>query len=175
MNRLLLLRHAKAAPQVEDEAADRARPLAPRGEHAAAAIGRWLAAQDFAPDLVLCSTALRARQTLERVLVALPGKPRVIFEDALYLADVPTLLARLRAVEPGRGCVLLVGHNPGLHELAAALARDGSARLVRRLRDNMPTGALAGFELAAGWSSLGREPARLTAYVTPKELGRDDE
>ncbi|HUZ74411.1 MAG TPA: histidine phosphatase family protein [Stellaceae bacterium] len=175
MNRLLLLRHAKAAPQADSEAGDRTRPLLPRGERAAMAVGRWLATEGIAPDLALCSSATRARQTLERVLPALHGRPRVAYEDTLYLAEVPALLARLRAVEPARNCVLLVGHNPGLHELAALLLGEAGGRLARRLRENMPTGALAGFELAGGWTALGRDPARLVHYVTPKELIRDGE
>jgi phosphohistidine phosphatase len=172
MNRLLLLRHAKAVPQ-GSEAKDRARELLPRGVRAAAAVGRWLAAQTLAPDLALCSSALRTRQTLEQVLPALGQAPRVAYEDALYLAEPAALLARLRAVEPEGTCVLLVGHNPGLHELAAALLGEAGGRLARRLREDMPTAAIACFAWAGTWTALGRAPARLSHYVTPKDLAGD--
>jgi phosphohistidine phosphatase len=125
------------------------------------------------PDVVLCSSAVRTRQTLTAMLPVLGGQPRVSYEDGLYLAAPRTLLARLHKVAADRATVLLVGHNPGLHELAAELAGDGGGKPGKRLRDTMPTAALAVFELEGGWSGLGREETRLVHYVTPKELERD--
>jgi phosphohistidine phosphatase len=174
MNRLCLMRHAKAVSQHAD-AEDRARPLAERGEEAARAVALWMADQGLAPDAVLCSSALRTRQTLAAVLPVLGGKPQVFYEDGLYLADPRALLARLRKVAAERTTVLVVGHNPGLHELAVLLAGAAGGKLARRLRDNLPTAALACFELAGSWTGLGRDDARLAFYVTPKDLARDAE
>jgi phosphohistidine phosphatase len=173
MNRLCLMRHAKAVPQ-GDEAEDHDRPLAPRGERAARAVAEWMAAQGLAPDAVLCSSAVRTRQTLAAMLPAL-GKPPVLYEEGLYLADSRTLLARLRKLPADQRTVLLVGHNPGLHELAVAVGGSGGGKAARRLRENFPTAAIACFELEGGWAGLGRDDARLAHYVTPKDLARDAE
>lgn len=172
MNRLCLMRHAKAVPQA-DEAEDHDRPLAPRGERAARLMAEWMAAQGLAPDAVLCSSAVRTRQTLAAMLPAL-GKPRVLYEEGLYLAEPRTLLARLRKLPAEQGTVLVVGHNPGLHELAVAVGA-GGGKAARRLRENFPTAALACFELDGAWAELGHEEARLAYYVTPKDLVRDAE
>ena len=172
MNRLCLMRHAKAAPQ-EAEAEDRARPLAPRGEKAARAVARWMVAQGIVPDAALCSSALRTRQTLAAMLPVLGGRPRVSYEDGLYLAEPRALLARLRKLAADQTTVLVVGHNPGLQELAVGLA--GAGRLGKRLRENLPTAALACFELDGDWAELGRADATLALYVTPKDLVRDAE
>ena len=174
MNRLCLMRHAKAVPQ-RDETEDHARPLAPRGERAARAIAEWMAKTGLLPDAVLCSSAIRTRQSLAAMLPALGGKPDVHYEDGLYLADPRGLLSRLRELPAERTTVLVVGHNPGLHELAIGLAGPAGGKLVRRLRENFPTAALACFELEDGWPGLGREDARLAHYITPKDLARDSE
>jgi phosphohistidine phosphatase len=168
MNRLMLLRHAKAVPP-EDGLADRDRPLADKGERAMAAVGAWAAERGLLPDLVLCSTSARTRQTLALILPPLK-QPDVRFEETLYLVDAPALLQRLRRVAADRASVMVVGHNPGLHELAMALMQSGAGAAGRRLKESMPTGALAVFELDGSWPSLDRGSARLVAFVTPKEL-----
>ena len=83
MKRLHLLRHAKSSWEAP-VAADIDRPLAPRGRRASADLARWLAASDVRPDLALCSTAVRARETLDAVLGAFPDRPDVVYDDALY-------------------------------------------------------------------------------------------
>jgi phosphohistidine phosphatase len=171
MRTLLLLRHAKSS--WDDEGADdRVRPLAPRGVRAAARMGAHLAEQ--APlDLVLCSTARRAAETWERASAALGPAPPVAFDDALYLASPARILARVRRVPHGVRRLLVVGHNPGFHELALQLAGAGgdAARAAAERIGKFPTGALAAFELARGdWSELGRAPTRLVAFVRPKDL-----
>ncbi len=174
MNRLCLMRHAKAVPQgTVDE--DRARALAPRGERAARVVADWMARQGLLPDLALCSSADRTRQTLEAMLPALGAGPALSYEDGLYLAAPGALLDRLRKVAAKYRTVLLIGHNPGLHELAMGLAGGDTGKLVRRLRENMPTAALACFDCAGGWATLGRDDTRLALYVTAKELARDAE
>lgn len=175
MPTLLLLRHAKSAWD-EPHLSDHDRPLAPRGERAAELVGVFLAQRGIAPDLVLCSTAARTRQTLDRVLarVGATGSSRsgaqpaaeVQHERDLYLAGEGSLLARLRALPDVRECVLLVGHNPGLEELARTLAGDGAAEL----RAGLPTAALVEFEVPVAWRDLAPGSARLVALRRPKDL-----
>lgn len=168
MSELWLLRHAKAVPQ--EAGADRDRGLAPKGEAAMRDIAKWAGKAGLAPALVLCSSAARTRQTLALLQPVLAGRPEIKLEDGLYLADARSLLARLRRVPEKCGSVLVVGHNPGLHELAVLLLQPGSGAAGRRLAESMPTGALAGFELDGPWGALDSGGVKLLHYVTPKEL-----
>lgn len=166
MKILYLLRHAKAAP--ETEGGDAVRPLMKRGRKAAAAMGAFLAGLEPAPELVLCSPSLRTRETLDSVLPAVHPAPRVGYDDALYLASAEELLDRLRHVAKATRCVLVIGHNPGLHELGARLAEEPG-----RFAQGFPTAALARFEIASDWAALRWHHARLTLYRTPKDVSRD--
>lgn len=166
MKTLYILRHAKAV--AESPRGDSARPLAKRGRKAAKAMGAFLASLDQAPELVLCSTAARTRETLDLVLPALDPEPSVAFEDELYLAAAGELLERLKKLPKTIGCVLLIGHNPGLHELAARLATEPGP-----LVDGFPTAALAALEAKGSWAELGWRKAVLALYRTPKELKLD--
>lgn len=171
MSELHLLRHAKAAPQ-EEGGSDRERPLEQRGRRAAQALADWAAARRLAAELVLCSPALRTRQTLDIVAPALARPPQILIEDGLYLANARQLLARLRQVADSVASVMVVGHNPGLHELAAILSDVSGGALPGRLAAGFPTGALASFEVPVPWPALDRRRARLTGLTTPKELMR---
>jgi phosphohistidine phosphatase len=167
VKRLYLFRHAKSS---WDDAtlADHERPLAPRGRKAAKRLARWLVENEVRPELVLCSTATRARETLEWIEPGL-GSPAVSFEDALYGAAAESLLARLRDVSDEIADVLLVGHNPGLADLCLLLARAGPDRA--RVEANLPTGALAVLEAEVGrWSELEPGCAQLTKLVLAREL-----
>jgi phosphohistidine phosphatase len=167
MRTLHLLRHAKSTR--DGDAGDAERPLAPRGVRAAALVGLHLAQEGLVPDLVLCSSARRAVETWQRAAAQLPCAPRVRREDALYLAAPEALLARVQRVDDAVRSLLLVGHNPGLLELATALA-SGDADAVRSL-GKFPTAALASFALArGGWRAL--EPGRvsLVRFVRPADL-----
>jgi len=172
MNRLCLLRHAKAVPHAAEDGTDRDRALNERGRRAAKLMGGWMAEHWLGLELVLCSSAVRTRETLELLLPRLSGAPEIVYEDGLYLAEPGALMARLRLVPRERASILVLGHNPGLHELAARLVEGASGPLVERLRAEMPTAALACFELAGDWTALDRGGARLARYVTPKELAR---
>ncbi len=123
MRRLWLLRHAKAAPIEAGD--DHERPLTAKGISAHARdVGAWAAGQHMAPDLILCSTAMRTRQSLTLLLPFLAGKPEVAYEDGLYLADIPALLERLRQVpDECQGVICWSGHNPGIHALGVMLLR----------------------------------------------------
>src|SRR5215510_2210381 len=128
---LCLLRHAKSS---WDDASieDFDRPLAPRGEEAAPRMGAYMAAQGIEPELILCSPATRARQTLSLVLPKLAGQPSIEFEDGLYLASASALLARIRQVRGKTQSLMLVGHDPGLHSLAVELSGRGDAEDLNR-------------------------------------------
>lgn len=158
---LLLLRHGKAVA-AQPDLPDHERALVPRGERDAARMGKLLRHEAPAPDLVLCSTAVRTRQTLDRL--GLDGAITVKFERPLYLAEAGRLLARLRRLGRQVGTVLVVGHNLGLEELAHALA--GAAQGI----GHVPTAGLAWFEVEApGWKALGPGTARLVRFATPKD------
>jgi len=159
--RLWLLRHAKSSWD-DVGVPDEDRPLAPRGERSADRMRAYFETNDITPDLVLCSSALRARQTLARVLPALGPDLEVRIEAALYTFDAGVLIDRLRLVPAEVASVLLVGHNPALQDLAGRLAD---------LTQKFPTGALAEIEVNAGsWATFADRPGALTRFVVPREL-----
>ena len=168
MKRLYLLRHAKSSWK-DSSLPDHDRPLAGRGRRAAKAMSRHLREQDLQPELVLCSTARRARETLERMQPAL-GAATVELERDLYAASADALLGRLRRVPDTVASVLLIGHNPGLQDLALDLAR--SPRSAGELATKFPTAALVALEVpAANWRELDRGTAEIVAFVRPRDLG----
>jgi phosphohistidine phosphatase len=165
--RLWLLRHAKSSwdqPGVDD----RERPLAHRGARAATALRGYLEAEEIRPELVLCSSALRTRETLAAVLPALGTDLTIRIEPRLYEADPEQLLEIVRGAPDVDG-VLLIGHNPGMQEFAIAIASSGDR--LDALRTKFPTGALAEIGLPDGaWSDVAEGSGRLTRFVTPREL-----
>ena len=162
--RLYLLRHAKSSWK-EQGLADHDRPLAGRGRRATKTIRRYLKQQGIDPALVLCSTATRARQTLEGIEPAL-GRGTVRVERELYGAGSVELLARLQDVSPRVQSVMVIAHNPGLQDLALWLARDGS----EELEEKFPTAALATLAFRGPWAELDRGNAELAAFVRPRDL-----
>ena len=132
-------------------------------------MARHLAGRGARPDLVLSSTAVRARDTLSPLLERLKPR-RVLLERDLYLAPGSALLEHLRSTEEEVGTALLVGHNPGLHELALLLADPESPVELPPLSGKFPTAALASFRFPAAWGRLKPRAATLMAYVTPREL-----
>jgi phosphohistidine phosphatase len=167
MRRLHLLRHAKSSWK-DPALADHDRPLSGRGRKAAKAIGEHLSAQSVEPELVLCSSARRARETLDGIKPAL-GRPDIRIEAELYAASASELLERVRSVPDTVGSVLLIGHNPGLEDLALELARPAPA--LGELEAKFPTAALATLEFRkASWSALDRGTAKLARFVRPRDL-----
>ena len=175
MHQLLLLRHAKSS---WDTAAtpDRDRPLNARGRRAAASMRRAMRDLGLAPNLILVSTA---RRTLETMTALEPWDDTPLVEptDDLYLANDARLLIALRAVAETVRSVLLIGHNPGMHELAVALTdpRISGDGLVHRVREGFPTGALAEFSVTCPWSRLNARSLRLTRFLTPRMLDAADQ
>lgn len=170
MRTLLLLRHAKSSRD-EPDLADHDRPLAPRGSEAAPRIGAWLREHDPAPDLILCSTAVRAQQTLRLLRPALGDAAPVRLLKSLYLASPSRLLSLIRRLPEDARCVLLIGHNPGLASVAQELAGDGSGKALKRMDKKFPTAAVAELTLAEGsWPEVAPGAMRLAAFVRPKDL-----
>ncbi len=122
------------------------------------------------PDLVLCSSATRAVQTYEGISAGLGSSGRVSVEDDLYGATDTGLLARLQDVPETVGAVMVIGHNPGLQDLALLLAGDGDPHTLARLGDNFPTCALATLEVPTSWATLGPGHAFLRSLVVPRDL-----
>ncbi len=171
MHMLHLLRHAKSSWKEAVE--DHERRLNRRGREAARRVGLHLAASVGALDLVLCSSAQRTRETLELVLDELAVRPHSSIEDELYAASKEELLDCLRHLAEGIGNVLLIGHNPGLHELAVALADTNSTGFRLLEGGKFPTAARASFRIPDPWSALGCSRYELVDYVTVESLRRD--
>src|ERR1700687_2868749 len=175
MRRLMLLRHAKTendAPSGRDVD----RRLDQRGRRDAAEIGGWIGRHPaFFPDFLLVSHAIRAHQTWEIAWEAMKGlapQPQVELMPELYGADPSQLLQIIRtASETDPQRLMLVGHNPGMHELALALAGSGDAAGRKALADNLPTSGLAVFDFAVGdWDDVAFRRGRLVQFVSPKLL-----
>lgn len=167
--RLFILRHAKSSWD-DPGLADHDRPLAPRGRRSVEAIAAHVNAAGIAPELVLCSSARRTRETLEGVAV---GGEHVIESD-LYGASYEDVLERLHRVPEEIESVMLVGHNPTLQALVLRLADDDAATngsLLAEVRRKFPTGALATLTFDGSWQELSPRCARLASYVRPKSLG----
>jgi phosphohistidine phosphatase len=188
--RLILLRHAKSDwPDVPD----RDRPLAKRGRRDAPRIGRWLDEQGYQPDVVVVSAAARTRQTWDLVAPELGGSPAIHFEPRAYAASALTLLYLAQELPARYRTALLIGHNPGLSELATSLASPpesttaagppesgraaGPAPTGPAVKDNgphaaisLPTAAVAVFEFTGDWPSLTPGHARLINLTTPADL-----
>ena len=157
---LYVLRHAKsswddpALPDVD-------RPLSARGRRNAAALADHVRRAGLSPELVLCSAALRTRETLAALLPALEGDTEISIESGLYGASDEDLLARLRKVPEPTRSVLLVGHNPGLEDLVARLAGDAAP-------ERLPTGALVVLESEDDWQAIGESGWRPVAVTVPR-------
>ncbi|WP_327427064.1 SixA phosphatase family protein [Streptomyces sp. NBC_01236] len=167
LRRLVVLRHAKSAWPTG--VPDHERPLAPRGRRDAPAAGRALAEADCLPDLALCSTAVRARQTWELAAEQWGTPPPVRLDERLYGADVPELLEAVREVPDQVRTLLLIGHNPGLEELVLELAGDGLDDALDEVRTKFPTSAVAILAWHGNsWQELAPGTALLTDVTVPR-------
>lgn len=167
MKRLFLLRHAKAAP--DEGGGDHERPLAARGRQDAPAMGRAIAARGFLPSLVLCSSARRTAETLDLVLPHLAPSPRVQLDPGLYHAAAEAILDRIIKSAGTAEAVLVIGHNPGLEDLAADLA--GDTKIGRQLAGGLPTCAFAAFESReSDWRVASAGLWMADAFLRPADL-----
>jgi phosphohistidine phosphatase len=167
VKRLFLLRHAKSSWD-QPGLADHDRPLAPRGRRASRLIAGHLRSERISPALVLCSTSTRTRETLDRILPVLGDEMEIRMERDLYAASSAQLLDLLRGLGDEVDSAMLIGHNPGIEDLAVELA--GRGERLADLRAKFPTAALASLELAGDWPDLGPGRAELVGFVKPREL-----
>jgi phosphohistidine phosphatase len=166
-----LFRHAKSSWE-NPELTDFDRPLAPRGLRACEAMQRYIWLGDIHPDRVVCSAAVRTRQTLERVLPALGEQVVVQYYRGLYAAGPKALLNRLHRTDGEAGSVMLVAHNPGIQSLALQLAGSGDAEDLAGLEARFPTGALATLIYRSNaWDELGAGACELHSFVCPRDIG----
>jgi phosphohistidine phosphatase len=171
--RLILLRHAKSAWEDQD-IADFERPLSARGRKAAPIVGAYLARTGYLPELVLCSSARRAVETLDLVATCWPRQPNVRKQKSLYLAMPREMLKRLQAAGGNLGTVMLVGHNPGIADLANWLCHDGDPAARAALARKFPTGAVAVIDFdVEDWREVDAETGRLVAFATPRQIEQD--
>jgi phosphohistidine phosphatase len=171
MKQLLLYRHGKSSwddPDLEDFD----RPLAKRGRKAAPLMGRTLAARDLVPDRVLCSAAVRTRETWELTAGEFGAMPEAKTLRSLYLASPAQILQQVHRTSDTVQRLMVVGHNPGLENLALRLAGGmGDSPDLELMRAKFPTCALAVIRLdAARWAETGPETTRLDAFLRPKDL-----
>jgi phosphohistidine phosphatase len=164
---IVLLRHAKADwPSVPDHE----RPLADRGRHDSPAVGRRFLDDGISLDLALCSTSERTRETWKLAAHEMPHRPRTVYEERLYEAGLGELLALLNETPDEIGSLLLVGHNPGMHALADALAGSGEGDALTRMnRIGFPTAAFAVLTFTGSWKTVEHGVGKLTGFWTPHE------
>lgn len=166
---LLLFRHAKSS-WAQPGLADFDRPLSPRGKRAAPLVGRYMAQENLVPEIVVCSTAVRARETLELAASEWQKKPEIGYEDGLYHAGPSALYAAVKALGPECSRAMLVGHNPGMHQFAAGLCGDGDGQALRRMAAKFPTAALAVIDMDAPWAGVASGAGTLRSFVVPRDL-----
>ena len=165
-----LLRHAKS-DWSDPELGDFDRPLAPRGKKAAPLIDTYMHEQDICPDLILCSTAKRAMETLNLLKYIFDTSPAIVFEDKLYMASARQMLNLATSVSERCTHVLLIGHNPGLHILALALTEMGQSKPYLNLVQHYPTASLTVLQFdCTDWSKIAPGRGVLRHFVTPKSL-----
>jgi phosphohistidine phosphatase len=172
VRRLLLLRHAKAEPGGPEQD-DHDRALVERGIADAAAMAHYLKAKGYAVDRILCSTSTRTRQTAEPVLRVMPVP--VAYHDVLYHAAPGRIIAQVQDADDADLGLLLIGHNPGLEQVATLLAREAVKPKEQHrhdlLEEKFPTAALAVLEFdIANWKKLSPCSGKLVDFVRPRDL-----
>lgn len=173
MKTLYILRHAKS-DQGDGSVRDHDRPLNGRGREAAPKMGAYLKAQGYKPDVILCSTARRTVETCDLIRPSL-GDMTVAFEEGLYLAEARTILERLRRLDDAAGSAMVIGHNPGLEQLAGGLSASPKTvdeeRLHRRMREKFSTCALAVIKFPIKtWREAKPGAGVLSDFMRPRDL-----
>lgn len=169
---LSLFRHAKS-DHGNPRQADFERPLNDRGRAAAPLMGAYITREDLMPDLVLCSSATRTKETADLAFGPAGSKrlPATHYEDVLYLASAKSLLSRIKIVPPTTRHLMLIGHNPGLQTLATELSGNGEASAIAALHNKLPTATLVVITFKAEhWSDVRIGSGRILRFVTPRSL-----
>ncbi|MET7789151.1 MULTISPECIES: histidine phosphatase family protein [Streptomyces] len=165
--RIVLLRHAKAEWSQDS---DHERPLAERGRKDAPVAGRKLVDSGIVIDLALCSTAVRTRETWKLAVHEMPHRPRTVYEERLYEASLGELIALLNETPDDVQNLLLIGHNPGMHAVADALAGSAEGEAMARMtRGGFPTAAFAVIEFSGSWKGVEHGVGKLVEYWTPND------
>lgn len=166
---LYLLRHAKSGWE-DTSLDDFDRPLAKRGLKEAAEVAELLRAQGYRPERIVCSTSLRTRETLAALLPVLSKDVDIGLDHRVYEAEVDALVAVIRECGASAAALMLIGHNPGLEELADLLIGGGERNALRQLRDKIPPAGLAVIQFEVGsWADVEAGGGRLTAFHTPAD------
>jgi phosphohistidine phosphatase len=169
MRRLMLLRHAKSDRSVAGMR-DHDRPLNPRGRESAPHIGAYMASHGLVPDLVVCSTATRTRETWDLVAAALGATPKVRYDERIYENDPGALFDLVRTTRNG-DTLLLIGHNPSFQMFAELMVASGHGDARQRLREKFPTAGLAVIDFAIdSWERVHSHSGRLDRMITPRLL-----
>lgn len=170
MRRLILLRHAKAEPS-ESGVEDRTRALVERGRKDAAKIGAYVKSHALVPDRVFISPAARTQETWKYVAATFRPAPGATSANALYDATPHAIFALIKDAPAAAHTLMVVGHNPGLHEIALMLTASGDIDARERLREKLPTSGLVIIDFAFDdWSKLHPQSGRLERFVSPKSL-----
>ena len=170
---IYLLRHAKAAAG-DASMSDAERPLNNQGREACEIIGNIIKKQNIKPDIILCSTAKRTSQTWDLVATASGVAAPVEYSKKLYLASAGEIAKHIQALDDSLNSVLVVGHNPGIHECVIRLCASGSPAAAKKIELKFPTGALAVIECdIPRWSALAPTSGYLKDFMTPKGLEDD--
>jgi phosphohistidine phosphatase len=175
MNSLHLLRHAKSSWN-DSSLNDHERPLSKRGRQTAKMMAVCLRRAKITPDLVICSTAVRAQQTLDPIIKAMKKPPKIVLVRGIHEGAQQTLWEQLWNLPESAKTVLLIGHNPALHNLALELAHADLDTPLPSADEKFPTGAMASFRFDGAWKALEPHRAFLASYITPKtvaELSHD--
>lgn len=165
--RLCLLRHAQAGTVPGQP--DHERSLTESGEASALRVGEWLAEAQVQPDMAIVSSARRTRATWERVQKCLPAFVPAVFEKRIYESTPDNILESIQYTAQAHRCLMVVGHNPGLHQLALQLIEQADQNSLARLNQEFPPGSLViiDFPGLQDWEGVARQGGVLYRYVTP--------
>jgi phosphohistidine phosphatase len=172
MHQLILLRHAKAVRGTA-ELSDHDRALTPEGKGTAKAMGAAMRGLGLIPDVILVSSALRTQETLDE-LEPWEDRPNIETMPGLYMASYHQIRDMLRELPETMRSVLVIGHNPGVHELAQLLAGEAGSNPAKpdlaRLAEQYPTSALTEFNITTPWHKIGGPGATLKRFLLPADL-----
>jgi phosphohistidine phosphatase len=169
MKSLHLLRHAKSSWK-DPGLNDHDRPLNKRGRQTAKIMAAYLRRAKIAPDLVICSTAVRAQQTLDPIIKAAKKPPKIVLVRGIHEGAQRTLWEQLWNLPESAKSVLLIGHNPALQDLALELADADLNKLLVSAGGKFPTGAMASFRFDGAWKALEPHGALLASFITPQAI-----
>lgn len=173
MRRLLLLRHAKSDWSVAGQH-DHDRTLNARGRESAPRVGAYMTRHALIPDRVIASTSQRTRETWDLVAASIAVQCPLVYDERLYDATPEAILAVIRECPPNAHSLLIVGHNPGMQEIAALLIAAGDIDARQQLIEKFPTAGLAVIDFPIDvWAKLHPRAGRLDRFVTPRALDTD--